>query len=323
MRGFWDKLQKPFYMLAPMANVTDVAFRRLIAQYGKPDVFYTEFVSADGLMSAGREALMIDLQFDKSEHPIIAQIFTSKPENMEKASALIADLGFDGVDINMGCPDRNVEKQGCGSALIKNPKLAQELIAAAKQGAKGLPVSVKTRAGYNKEELDTWIPSLLSAKPACIVLHARTRKDMSKVPARWGLVKETVQMAKGSGVLIAGNGDVLDLEDAKNKVAETGCDGVMLGRAIFGNPWLFSGRKDVSPSERLTVMIEHAKLFERLLGQHKNFALLKKHYKAYTHGFRGAKDLRVSLMETENVDQIISLVTEYINRPDLLSEDQG
>lgn len=322
MRGFWDTLPRPFFMLAPMANVTDVAFRRLIAQYGKPDVFYTEFVSADGLMSVGREALMIDLQFDKIEHPIIAQIFTSKPENMEKAASLVAELGFDGVDINMGCPDRNVEKQGCGSALIKNPKLAQELIAAAKQGANGLPVSIKTRAGYNKEELDTWIPALLKAKPACIVLHARTRKDMSKVPARWSLVHEAVEMAKGSEVLIAGNGDVLDLEDAKSKVRETGCDGVMLGRAIFGNPWLFSGRKDVAPRERLSVMIEHARLFEQLLGQHKNFALLKKHYKAYTHSFRGAKELRVALMETENVDEIISLVTEYINRPDLLSEDR-
>lgn len=310
-RGFWDKLPRPFYILAPMANVTDVAFRRLIAKYGKPDVFYTEFVSADGLMSPGRENLMIDLQYSKAEHPIVAQIFTSKPENMYAGARLIKELGFDGVDINMGCPDRNVEKQGCGSALIKNPALAQELIYAAKEGGDGLPVSVKTRAGYNKVEIDTWIPKLLETKPACLILHARTRKEMSKVPAQWNLVKETVELAKDSGVLVAGNGDVLDLADARKKAEETGCDGIMIGRGIFGNPWLFSGKPSVHTLERLDVMIEHAKLFEELLGEHKNFALLKKHYKAYTNGFNGAKALRVKLMQTNSVEELISIISDF------------
>jgi nifR3 family TIM-barrel protein len=309
--GFWAKLPKPFFMLAPMANVTDAAFRQLIAKYGKPDVFYTEFVSADGLMSVGRDNIIIDLKYSASEHPIVAQVFTSKPENMFKVAKMIKDMGFDGIDINMGCPDRNVEKQGCGSSLIKNPKLAQELIYAAKEGAKEIPVSVKTRAGYNKVEIDNWIPSLLDTKPACIILHARTRKEMSKVPARWSLVKETVDIAKGTGVLIAGNGDVVDLEDGRQKALETGCDGIMVGRGIFGNPWLFSGRVEVSITERLQVMVEHAELFDKILGQHKNFALLKKHYKAYTNGFKGAKNLRIKLMETNNVSEIVDTVRNF------------
>lgn len=311
--NFWQNLPKPFFILAPMANVTDVAFRRLIAKYGKPDVMYTEFVSADGLLSAGKNALMIDLAYNDIEHPIVAQLFTSKPDNMYKAAKLINELGFDGVDINMGCPDKNVEKQGCGSALIKNPKLAQELIFAAKEGSGGLPVSVKTRAGYNKVEIEKWIPNLLEAKPACIILHARTRKEMSKVPARWELVKETVEISKGSGVLIAGNGDVQSLNEAREKVASTGCDGVMIGRGIFGNPWLFSGKNDIATRDRLKVMIEHAELFRELLAEHKNFALLKKHYKAYTNGFRGAKDLRVKLMEANSIDDIILTVQNFLN----------
>lgn len=310
-RGFWDNLPKPFFILAPMANVTDAAFRQLIAKYGKPDVFYTEFVSADGLMSPGREALMVDLKYTEAEHPIVAQVFTSNPDNMKEAAKLIKELGFDGLDINMGCPDKNVEKQGCGSALIKNPKLAQELVYAAKEGAVDIPVSVKTRAGYNKIELDSWIPNLLETKPACLILHARTRKEMSKVPAQWNLVKETADMAKGSGVLIAGNGDVQDLKDGRDKASQTGSDGIMIGRGIFGNPWLFSGKTKIETNERLQVMIEHAELFEKILGEHKNFALLKKHYKAYTNGFRGAKALRVKLMETNSVGDIISVIEDF------------
>lgn len=310
MSSFWHQLPQPFFILAPMANVTDVAFRTLITKYGKPDVLYTEFVSADGLMSAGREALMIDLAYAPTERPIVAQIFTSSPENMYKASQLIAELGFDGVDINMGCPDKNVEKQGCGSALIKNPSLAKELILAAREGSK-LPVSVKTRAGYNKVEIDTWIPSLLEAKPEVIILHARTRKEMSKVPARWELVEEAVALAKGTNTLVAGNGDVMSVAEGRELALKTGAAGVMIGRGIFGNPWLFAERENITVSERLNVMIEHAQLFEKLLLKHKNFALLKKHYKAYTNGFRGAKELRVKLMETNSVAEIIEIVNEF------------
>ena len=243
-QNFWAKLSKPFFVLAPLANVTDAAFRRLIAKYGKPDVMYTEFVSADGLLRAnevGKSKLMRDLLFTEAERPIVAQFFTSDPEAMEYAARLAQEMGFDGVDINMGCPDKTVEKQGAGAKLILNPERAKELILAARLGAPNLPVSVKTRLGYNKDTLEDWIPALLIAEPSVITLHARTRKEMSKVPARWERVKRAVEIRDEmkSKTLIIGNGDVKDIEDAKIKIAETGADGAMLGRAIFGTPWLF------------------------------------------------------------------------------------
>ncbi|MBP6884540.1 MAG: tRNA-dihydrouridine synthase [Candidatus Pacebacteria bacterium] len=322
VKGFWEKLPKPFFVLAPMADVTDVAFRRIIAKYsrhgeerGGPDVFWTEFVSADGLMSAGREVLRHDLEYSEGERPIVAQLFGAHLEKMEGAARLCVELGFDGIDINMGCPDKSIEKQGAGACMIKNPQLAREIIRAAKRGAPNLPISVKTRIGYNKNELDTWIPELLEEGISAITIHCRTRKEMSKVPARWEHVKEVVEIRNKMGVdtLILGNGDVKNLEEAKQKVLETGCDGVMLGRAIFGNPWLFDQERGEIPlSEKLKVMVEHTKLYEELLGGIKSFALMKKHYKAYVHGFEGATELRVRLMECENAGEVDILVQEFI-----------
>jgi nifR3 family TIM-barrel protein len=312
--GFWEKLKKPAYVLAPMADVTDCAFRHIINKYGKPDVFWTEFVSADGLAhTKAREKLLIDLKFSAPEHPIVAQIFGGKPENIKEASKLCRDLGFDGIDINMGCPDKSVEKCAAGAAMIKNPKLAREVIRAAKEGGGGLPVSVKTRIGYNKDEIDTWVRRLLEEDLAVLTVHLRTRKEMSDVPAHWDLMKRVVEIRDEmkKETLIFGNGDVVSLEDAKQKVTESGCDGAMLGRAIFGNPWLFSG---YAPTlrEKLQVMIEHTKLFEEMLGGHKNFAIMKKHYKAYVNGFDGAKELRVKLMEAENAKEIESITNDFL-----------
>lgn len=313
--GFWENLPKPFFVLAPMADVTDAAFRRIITKYGKPNVLWTEFVAVDGLLSPGREVLMRDFMYTEAERPIVAQIFGSKPDNFFKVAQMIKGLGFDGIDINMGCPDRNVEKQGGGASLMKHPKLAQEIIAATKEGAGGLPVSVKTRVGYNKVELDVWLPNLIEAKPAAITVHARTRKEMSLVPARWEHVKEAVAMAKGTGITIIGNGDVKDLTDAREKAAETGADGVMLGRAIFGNPFLFQGRTldSVSLPERFRIMIEHTKLFMELLGDVKNFAIMKKHYKAYVNGFDGAKELRIKLMDADSVAEVEQHVEHFLS----------
>lgn len=309
-------------VLAPMADVTDPAFRRIIAKYGKPDVMWTEFVSADGLFLGGYDHLIKDLAFTLEEKPIVAQFFTSKPEMMEKAAELAVKMGFDGIDINMGCPDKSIEKQGAGAASIKNPSLAQEIILAAKRGAGTLPVSVKTRIGYNKNELETWLPTLLETNPAVVTIHARTRKEMSLVPARWEHVLRAVEIrdsfidssGKKSETLIFGNGDVLDLKDAESKAKETGCDGVMLGRAIFGNPWLFNkeiSRDDVSIPDRLKVMVEHTKLFEELL-PHKSFAIMKKHYKAYVNGWVGSKELRMKLMEAQNSREVEEIVNEFL-----------
>src|SRR3989344_2357704 len=278
MLGFWQKLNKPIFVLAPMADVTDAAFRRIIAKYGKPDVMWTEFVSADGLALApesGRKKLLKHLEYSESERPIVAQFFTSSPENMEKAARLAKELGFDGVDINMGCPDRSVEKQGAGASLMKNVKLARELVRAAKRGAGSLPVSVKTRTGYSRPDLENWLPEILEEDLAVITVHARTRKEMSKVPAQWEFVKRTVEIRNISGkdTLIFGNGDVRDLVEARMRVEETGCDGVMLGRAIFGNPFLFADKNVLSEVEghklKLKILVEHTKLFEELLGGYK------------------------------------------------------
>lgn len=315
-----DEEGRPILVLAPMADVTDVAFRTVIAKYGKPDVLWTEFVSADGLALAhdiGKKKLMRDLAFGKKEHPIVAQFFTANPDHMRAAAALARELGFDGVDINMGCPDRGVEKQGAGAAMMKDPKRAREVIRAAMEGAGGLPVSVKTRIGYNKNELETWLPQILAEKPALVTIHARTRKEMSLVPARWEHVARAVEIRDelSPETLIFGNGDALSVEDAIAKARKAGADGAMLGRAIFGNPWLFSKKKkreELPLKERLAVMVEHTKLFEKLLGDVKNFAVMRKHYKAYVSGFEGASELRVKLMEAEDAKTVAKIVKAFL-----------
>ncbi|MDO8548158.1 MAG: tRNA-dihydrouridine synthase [bacterium] len=347
MKNFWETLPKPFFALAPLANVTDAVFRHIIAKYSKPDgpsatpeakfIMYTEFVSADGLCLAheeGRATLMRDLVFSEAERPMVAQFFTATPEHMEKVAALAQELGFDGVDINMGCPDKVIEKQGAGAKLMLTPTLAQELIAAAKRGAPNLPISIKTRLGYNKDILEDWLPALLEAKPAAIAIHARTRKEMSSVSAHWGRIKRAVEIRDElkSNTLIIGNGDLVDIEDAKQKIKETGADGAMLGRAIFGKPWLFVGSGESkksffgemngtptpskesfdSPAFRLRVVVEHTKLFEELLGDIKNFAIMKKHFKAYCEGFPGAKELRVQLMETNSASKVEEIVERFL-----------
>lgn len=315
MNNFWQNLKKPIFVLAPMADVTDAAFRRVIAKYGKPDVMWTEFVSADGLMSQGREILRNDLRYTEEERPIAAQLFSAHPEKMEGAAKLIEELGFDGLDINMGCPDRSIEKQGAGAAHIKNPELAKEIIRSAKRGAPNIPVSVKTRVGYNKNELETWLPKLLEEEPAVLTLHARTRKEMSKVPAHWEDVARAVALRDRaqSKTLIFGNGDVKNIEEARKRVEETGCDGVMIGRGIFGNPWLFSEYVP-STEEKLIVMVEHTKLFEELMTGIKSFALMKKHYKAYVNGFDGAKELREKLMNAENASEVEKITKSFLDR---------
>lgn len=327
--SFWQVLKKPFFVLAPMADVTDCAFREMIAKYsrhgevgGGPHVFWTEFVSADGLCSPGREVLLRDLEFGENEHPIVAQLFGSNPENMFKAAKLCAEKGFDGIDINMGCPDKSIEKQGAGAAMIKNPKLAQQIIKAAQEGS-GLPVSVKTRIGYNKVEWKEWLPYILEMKPAALTVHLRTRKEMSLVPAHWEMMPEIVEFVReknkelGNETMpIIGNGDALSVAHAQGLVEKSGCDGVMLGRAIFGNPWLFDEHKnkdEIILEEKFRVLLEHTRLFEAKLGDIKSFAIMKKHYKAYVHGFDGAKELRVRLMEKENSDEIEEEIKVFLN----------
>ncbi|HRH24773.1 MAG TPA: tRNA-dihydrouridine synthase [Candidatus Paceibacterota bacterium] len=362
--NFWQQLKKqkeqngkPFFALAPMADVTDPAFRILIAKYGKPDVMWTEFVSANGLNSKGREALKRDLEYSEVERPIVAQLFSSDPHNMEAACKLCALLGFDGVDINMGCPDKTIEKQGSGAGMIKTPEVAREIIASAKRGIKAsgrdIPLSVKTRVGYNYPDIKNWIGMLLEQKIQALTVHARTRKDLSKVPANWDYIKEVVSLRDkiAPDTVIIGNGDVVSLADGIKKASYSGADGVMVGRALFGNPWFFdptrevvavlpkrapwilrklpfikkffdtkrgapvSKSKPITIQERLSVMIEHAEIFEQKLGDIKSFNILKKHMKAYVTGFDGAKDLRVKLMEkANNSKDVKEIVDEFLTK---------
>lgn len=311
-----------------MYDVTDAAFRAMFVKYSKnpgrknwPLVLFTEFVSADGLVSeAGRAKLLREFYFTEKEHPIVAQIFGAKPEKVEAAVRLIKKLGFDGVDINMGCPDKTIEKQGAGAALIKQPVLAKEIILAAKRGAGEMPVSVKTRLGYNKIDL-TWLAAILETKPAALTVHLRTRKEMSATSARWDIFPEIVQMAKEAGVIIIGNGDISKISVGLAKAASSGADGVMIGRGAFGRPWFFSKTKNEPIlKKRLNIMEEQTKKFwrlygptatnKRLFGGHqKNFAVMKKHFKAYASDFPGASRLRARLMSANNPKEVKEILT--------------
>lgn len=349
-KNFWQDLKhlkkdEPILVMAPMADVTDYAFRKMFSKYGKPDVLWTEFVSADGLALApeeGRERLIKDLDFNpKYERPIIAQIFSSNPEYMKEAATLVENLGFDGVDINMGCPAKKIVNQLSGSAMIKYPENAVKVIKATMEGAPTLPVSVKTRLGYNHDQLEEWLPTLLTGKvdgkdvvddyqpPKLITLHARTQKDLSKVSARWERIKRAVEirdeiqkdLAPDERTLIFGNGDVDSIKDAYSKWEESGCDGVMIGRGLFGKPWLFNKKyfgldsEGIEPTlkQRLKILVEHTKTYEKYV-QHKNFAVMKKHFKAYAEGFDGAKELRIELMETENAREVEKVVNSFIKK---------
>ena len=343
VRGFWQDLVdqkliqgKKLYVVAPMADVTDIAFRTMIAKYSKPygpDVMWTEFVSADGLCSAGREVLKRDLEFTDIERPVVAQLFTSNPENMRKAAALCRELGFDGIDINMGCPDKSIEKQGAGAAHIKNWRRAQEVIRAAQDGAGDLPVSVKTRIGYNNVEFMEWLPKILECNIPALTVHLRTRKEMSLVDAHWDLMGDIVKLVRDmtgevseGGTIVLGNGDVKSVTEGKKLAEKSGCDGVMVGRGIFGTPWFFQSVEErghdaegrridtfaTTTEERLRIMVEHTKLYEEKLGDIKSFAIMKKHFKAYVNGFDGAKELRMELMDSKNADEVESIVETWL-----------
>ena len=287
--GFWGKLKKPFFCLAPMSDVTDIAFRHILAKYSKNRenkdriVFWTEFVAADGLCNKlAKKKLSHMLEYSENERPIVAQVFGANPENMKKACQYIASLGFDGIDINMGCPDKSVVAQGAGSALIRILELAGKIIQAAHAGIEAarahIPVSVKTRVGFNKEEIDKWIPELLKEDISALTIHLRTVKEMSLVPAHWDYIKKVKKLIEESGkdILLIGNGDITSMEDGEAKALEYGCDGVMIGRGVFGNPWFFlienkenEGqtfvKTKVCPSleEKLKVMVEHTQVLKK------------------------------------------------------------
>ncbi|GAC1399345.1 MAG: tRNA-dihydrouridine synthase [Ktedonobacteraceae bacterium] len=318
MKNFWNELEKPIFILAPMEDVTDTVLRQVIAQCGKPAVFFTEFTNVEGMFSKGERLVAQRLRYTEEERPLVAQIWGTRPENFFKAAKKLIEMGFDGIDLNMGCPASGVLQKGACSGLINNRPLAKEIIDATKEGAAGhIPVSVKTRLGFRAIDFD-WITFVLEQKPAVLTVHARTVSEMSKVPAHWDKLKTVVDMrnAMNSTTLIIGNGDVTSLDDAKQKVLDTGADGAMIGRGIFENPYLFSGTialRDKTPEEKMQLLLDHLRLWTDTWGETKHFPALRKFFKVYANGFPGAQELRIQLMQTQTPEETEQIVTSFLH----------
>lgn len=329
MNTFWNQLPQPAFMLAPMEDVTDTSFRELVMQVSDPKFFqvvFTEFTSTDGLCHpVGRENVASRLRVNESERAvlrskgmkIVAQIWGANPEKYFQATQFITqNFDFDGLDINMGCPVKKIVKQGACSALIGKPQLAAEIIQATKE-ATHLPVSVKTRTGIKQHDTEQWIAHLLDQNPAAIILHARTQKDQSEVPAEWDEIRKAVAVrdASGKNIPIYGNGDVGSVEDAIEKCNQTGANGVMVGRGIFHNPWMFNQpQPEISTADRLELLWRHVSLFDSTWGHDKNFAVLKRFFKIYTSNFAGAAHLRAALMETNNPEQVRQILDSFLRK---------
>ena len=309
--------------LAPMEDVTDTSFRELVARISEPGclhVLFTEFTAVDGMNHpVGKKRVSerfvvsdTEKQFLKEKGiKLVAQIWGNKPEVFHKiAHEISEEYQFDGIDVNMGCPVKNVVKQGSCSALIDQPVLAQEIILACKEGT-SLPVSVKTRTGIKEHETNRWISQLLETKPAAITLHGRVQKQQSDGEANWDEIAKAVQLRNESGldIPILGNGDILSYAQAVSYSQEYGVDGVMIGRGIFHDPWFFNSiKKEPGKEEKLEQLVFHTQLFEKNWGGVKNFNILKRFYKIYASGFKEASRFRVKLMGATTFDDVYQLV---------------
>lgn len=316
--NIWQKLKKPLLIQAPMEDVTDTVFRQIIGNVGAPDLYFTEFTNADGIIKGASEYISQRLEYNKDkEKPIIAQIWGKNPEHYFKAAQLLAKMGYYGIDINMGCPDRKVIKNGCCSALIKNHPLAKELYDATARGAPDLPISIKTRIGFSQIQIEEWIGFLLSLKPAALTVHLRTVVEMSKVPAHWEKMQDVVSLRNNISpkTLIIGNGDVESKAQALEYISKYKCDGVMIGRGMLHNPWIFNSKieaEKISVSDRLILLQKHIELFHKTWGGKKNFDLMKKFYKAYLNGFEGAAEMRQELFNLKGPEETIRKINELI-----------
>lgn len=322
---FWQQATHPLLMLAPMEDVTDSAFRELImriSQPGKLHVLFTEFTSTDGLCHpVGRAKVEHRLKVSESERrllkaldiKIVAQLWGNKPEKFSEAIKYIEDhFDYDGIDINMGCPVRNVVAQGSCSALIDNANLAAEIIAASRQTTQ-LPLSVKTRLGIKKIDTGRWISFLLQQPIDAIILHGRTQKQMSNGEANWEEIGHAVSLRNqlAPHIRIIGNGDVTSMGDAHSRIARYQTDGAMIGRGIFHNPWLFHPQKNITIHDRVSTLLQHLSLFEANWGENKNFAILRRFFKIYLNGFDGASSLRAQMMKVTHFDQARKLMEDF------------
>ncbi|MFC0876717.1 tRNA dihydrouridine synthase [Saccharicrinis sp. FJH2] len=328
MNNFWKDITKPVFALAPMEDVTDTAFRELvmrISEPGKLHILFTEFTSVDGMNHpVGRERVAERLVVTESERQwlkksgvkLVAQIWGKEPELFNRVTKYITEhYNFDGIDINMGCPVKNVVKNGACSALIDQPTRAQEIVLAAKE-ATDLPVSVKTRTGIRQHDTERWITQLCEVKPAAITLHGRTQKMMSEKPADWNEVAKGAKVRNqlAPDIPFLGNGDVWSYEQGEEYCKTFGTDGIMIGRGIFHNPWFFNPSKtDTSKTEKLEVLLKHVDLYEAAWQGKRNFNILKRFFKIYANGFDNASDLRAQLMVCNEPDEVRKIIFPLLN----------
>lgn len=315
--NIWHDLPRPFFCLAPMEDVTDTVFRRVVAGYAKPDLFFTEFVSVDGLMSPGRDAISHRLAHTDAETPLIAQIWGTDPENFHAVARQLAagEFGpYAGIDLNMGCPDASIVKRGACAGLIDHPDRALAIVQATQAGAGALPVSVKTRCGTNAWQTEAWAETLLTQQLAALTIHGRIAREKSTFPARWEEIAKVVALrdALAPQTVIIGNGDVVSVPDGLAKAAASGVDGLMVGRGIFKNLWLFDPTIDpetITLAERLDLLAAHIRLWrDTWTEEGKHFDALKKLYKSYFAGVPFGAEMRIELMDLHTVDETLAAI---------------
>jgi tRNA-dihydrouridine synthase B len=352
--SFWSELELPIIGLSPMDGVTDHPTRHIVKKYGRTALMYTEFTSVEGVCH-GAKSLLRDFLYDETQRPLIAQIYGTTPRFFRQTAILLCHLGFNGIDINMGCPAKNVAHSGAGAALILTPKLAQEIIRETKAGVedylngkhpqdceditpeiaalveaahqklpaehqtpKQLPVSVKTRVGYGMPVIEEWIPTLLECEPAAIALHGRTLKQQYSGLANWELIGQAAKIirqhnqATGQSVKILGNGDIKSLAEAKEKIAMYDVDGVLIGRATFGNPYIFRDPVPESPT-RFQIAVEHAQLYEKTYSHEEKYIFLpmRKHLGWYVREFPNATQIRAELFQTNTAEEVANVLAAH------------
>lgn len=362
--NFWQNIPKPIIGLAPMDSVTDASFRFITAKHGRPDVMLTEFVNIQSAIYAP-ELMLKDFTYAELERPIAAQIYGKTPELFYQVAHIVGELGFDGLDINMGCPARKVAAAGCGAALIREPALARAIIQAARQGLQDwydgqslkqlgirpsaiaafkaanrlrtghetiaerrlLPLSIKTRIGYDRVVVKEWIATLLEECPAAISLHGRTLQQGYKGQADWNAIAQAAAIANNSGTLLLGNGDLLDMPDVYRRVRETKVDGVLIGQAAQGNPWLFAGKEQVkqalcgigavcpqttvSLADRFEVMLEHSRRYASDSRNHWFYGM-RKNLLWYCRDLGGADELHWQMKRVNSADEVELAIENFI-----------
>lgn len=313
--NFWSELPRPFFILAPMEDVTDIVFRHVVSEAARPDVFFTEFTNTESFCHPeGIHSVRGRLTFSEDEQPIVAHIWGDKPDHFREMSIGMAEMGFKGIDLNMGCPVANVAGKGKGSGLILRPERAAEIIQAAKAG--GLPVSVKTRLGYyDIEEWRDWLKHVFEQDIANLSIHLRTRKEMSKVDAHWELIEAIKNLRDeiAPNTLLTINGDIPDRKTGLELAEKYDIDGVMIGRGIFNNPFAFEKEpREHTSKELLDLLRLHLTLFDKYAtSETRQFKSLRRFFKIYVRSMRGASELRHQLMSTETTDEVRALLDEF------------